>query len=89
MSYPPTVAVAGASAFAPCTASGAEPCGGRRRPETLSLALPAVLARPAPIGLEAHGPSRVMLVRTLFVTPQGSAYSQFKRALDRRNFLLA
>jgi hypothetical protein len=25
----------------------------------------------------------------LFVTSQGSAYSQFKRALDRRNFLLA
>ena len=25
----------------------------------------------------------------MFVTAQGSAYSQFKRALDRRNFLLA
>jgi hypothetical protein len=25
----------------------------------------------------------------VFVTSQGSAYSQFKRALDRRNFLLA
>ena len=25
----------------------------------------------------------------MFVTSQGSAYSQFKRALDRRNFLLA
>jgi hypothetical protein len=25
----------------------------------------------------------------VFVTSQGSAYSQFKRALERRNFLLA
>jgi hypothetical protein len=25
----------------------------------------------------------------MFVTSQGSAYSQFKRALERRNFLLA
>jgi hypothetical protein len=30
-----------------------------------------------------------MLVRTVFVTPQGSADSQFKRALDRRICLLA
>jgi hypothetical protein len=28
-------------------------------------------------------------MRTLFVTAQGSVYSQFKRALDRRNLLLA
>jgi hypothetical protein len=28
-------------------------------------------------------------MRTSFVTSQGSAYSQFKRASERRNFLLA
>jgi hypothetical protein len=28
-------------------------------------------------------------MRTSFVTSQSSAYSQFKRALGRRNFLLA
>jgi hypothetical protein len=38
-------------------------------------------------GASRLNPSR--LCEHLFVTAQGSAYSQFKRALERRNFMLA
>jgi hypothetical protein len=48
---------------------------------------------PFPCNSVAEPPTRLASTQTgcehLFVTSQGSAYSQFKRALDRRNFLLA